>query len=220
MELFPALKSWDSFRRAFLGSLVWRSPKKTTAVTSQLIGELWKDERFIPSIYDVLLMCSCEPGHILNAFHLHEHLSKFTMPERDATWSIYLHDQYSDDDHGPINRLIEWAWQADKGNTEDQVIELCTITLSWFLVSSNRFLRDRATKALVSMLRKWPRILLKVIDNFRNVDDPYMIERLFAVAYGIVMLCEQTDAIQDIAALTHRLIFANERPPAHLLLRD
>ena len=196
MKLFPALKSWVSFQSAFLGSLFWRSPKNTSSATSELLTELWKEERLIESIYDVLLMSSCEPEHVLNAFYLHEHLLKFTMPERDAKWSIYLHDRYTDEDRGPIYRLIEWAWQADKGNTEDQVIELCAITLSWFLVSSNRFLRDRATKALVSMLGKRPRILLKVIDHFRNADDPYVIERLFAVAYGTVMLCEHTDVIQ------------------------
>ncbi len=220
MELFPELKTLNFFQRAFLGSLVWRSPEKTSSATRELLSELWKEGRFIESIYDVFLMCSCEPEHILNASSLHRHLASLNMPERDAIWSIYLHDQYDSYDHGPMYRLIEWAWQANKESTEDWVIELCAITLSWFLTSSNRFLRDRATKALASMLGKRPQVLPKIIDHFRNIDDPYVTERLCAVAYGTVVLSENTSAIQEIAASIYGLVFSQRRPPTHLLLRD
>ena len=220
MELFPELKTLNFFQRAFLGSLVWRSPEKTSSATRELLSELWKEGRFIESIYDVFLMCSCEPE---------------TYPERLFTAQTPREPEHAGTGRDMVDisprsirflrswpnvPLIEWAWQANKESTEDWVIELCAITLSWFLTSSNRFLRDRATKALASMLGKRPQVLPKIIDHFRNIDDPYVTERLCAVAYGTVVLSENTSAIQEIAASIYGLVFSQRRPPTHLLLRD
>ncbi len=220
LEFFPGVKSWEIFQRGFLRSLIWRSPEKTTPATKELFNQLREMGPFAEWIYEVSLMVSCEPAHILNAFALHQDLSRLSMAERDANWSIYLHDQYAPDEHDTVDRLIEWAWNTDKSKTEDEVIELCAITLSWFLASSNRFLRDRATKALVSMLRARPRVLLKILKRFQDVEDQYVIERICAVAYGVAMLSEDTDAVRDIAKVVYRSVFAQGRAPAHLLLRD
>ncbi len=57
----------------------------------------------------------------------------------------------------------------------------------WFLSSSNRYLRDRTTKALIRLFEKRIPCLQKVLSTFHAVDDPYVIERLLAVAYGCTL---------------------------------
>ncbi|MGO9571332.1 MAG: NACHT domain-containing protein [Desulfomonilaceae bacterium] len=230
VDVFPEIRLWEVSGTAFLSSLILRDPTTTTDGTRDFLNELWKYDRFTHSIYDVVLMVSCEPDHCLNAIDLHRHLSKFCMADRDAIWSIYLHQNYGygegygdddgDNDGGSIDRLIEWAWGADTSEADDVVVELCATALIWFLTSSNRFLRDRATKALVSLLRSRIPVLLRLMDRFQNVDDPYVQERLYAVAYGVSMLSGDDAGLSDLAAKVYQWVFEHGEPPAHILLRD
>ena len=46
-------------------------------------------------------------------------------------------------------------WASDVSHEEvidDTVVDLAAITLAWMFTTPNRFLRDRATKALVALL--------------------------------------------------------------------
>ena len=81
-------------------------------------------------------------------------------------------------------------------------------------------LRDRATKALVSLLTKRIPVLRRVIGSFLQVNDPYILERLFAVAYGCAMRSTDNEAIGKLAKDVYEWIFKNGRPIPHILLRD
>jgi hypothetical protein len=70
---------------------------------------------------------------------------------------------------------------------EDDTVELAAIALVWMLSTSNRFLRDRATKALVSLLTGRLDHVGRVVGHFADVDDLYVAERVYAVAYGAAM---------------------------------
>ena len=109
---------------------------------------------------------------------------------------------------------------AEKAHICDESIELYAIALTWFLTTSDRFLRDRATKALVSMLHPRPLVLVKVIEQFLEVNDLYVLERLYAVAYGVAMLSENYQEVGDLAHKVYEWVFKDEKPPTHILLRD
>lgn len=141
------------------------------------------------------------------------------MPDRDAWWSIFLHSQYGE--HGAVDRLVDWAWTAeDKSHINDEAVRLCAIALAWFLTTSNRFLRDRATKALVALLTSRIHILRQVILEFLDVDDWYVLERLYAVAYGCAMRSTDDTAIAQLAYSVYSWVFENNKPIPHILLRD
>lgn len=70
---------------------------------------------------------------------------------------------------------------------DDKIIILNGITLCWMLVSSNNEIRDKATKALVSIFTNKCQLFLNLIKMFEQVDDPYILERIYAVAYGIAL---------------------------------
>jgi hypothetical protein len=198
VEIFPDMKRWEICQKAFLSSLIWRDPKSTTVAGKEYLNDLWRDSRFTDSIYDVMLTVSTEPEHSFNSMSLHRHLSGFSMPDRDAVWSIYLHENYEED--GPIGRLIEWAWEdKDRSSTDDEVIRLAGIAIAWFFTSANRFLRDRATKALVRLFEHRIGLLRVVLKEFLKVNDPYVAERLYAVAYGCAMRTTDNQSLRNLA---------------------
>jgi hypothetical protein len=141
------------------------------------------------------------------------------MAERDAWWSIFLYEQY--DEHSAVDRLVDWAWASnDKSHIEDESIRLCGVTLAWFLTTSHRFLRDRATKALVNLLTDRLAVLRALLEQFKTVNDLYVLERLLAVAYGCAMRSTDDEEIEALAQEIYNWLFSDGQPPAHILLRD
>lgn len=141
------------------------------------------------------------------------------MADRDAWWSIFLHEQYGAED--AVDRLIDWAWHPDdKSHIDDEAVRLNAIALGWFFTSSHRFLRDRATKALVNLLDRRIHILIQVLDAFTEIDDPYVAERLYCVAYGCAMRTSDKEALKALALAVYKQIFEKGEPPVNILLRD
>jgi len=219
-DLVPRVADSLPIRAAFVDSLVWRHPTAIfdatfTYVNAHVIHHGDTHDAFL----NALLTLAVSPGHRLNAEFLHKGLAKFDMPSRDAWWSIFLHRQYGEG--GPVDGIIEWAWSPDdKSHIDDEAIRLCGITLAWFLTTAHRFLRDQATKALVTIFTPRIHVLRRVIPLFLGVDDPYVLERLFAVAYGCALRSVDSPAIRELAQDVYRWIFGDGSPPPHILLRD
>ena len=94
------------------------------------------------------------------------------------------------------------------------------MTLTWFLAASNRELRDRATKALVALLWKRLPLLVELLSHFDSVDDPYIAERLYPVAYGCALSTEDAAGLETLAGTVFDKVFAEGKPPVHIMLRD
>lgn len=219
-EVAPHCVDYGAVRESFVESLIWRNPKTITESTRNYINEyVIKNRDTHDKFFNALLTVSSNPDHPYNGDFFHEHLMKYKLAERDAWWSIFLHYQYGE--HGAVDRLVDWAWSSDdKSHINDESIRLCGVTLTWFLTTSNRFLRDRATKALISILKDRIHVLRRIISDFLGVNDPYVLERLFAVAYGCTMLSTDIKAIGKLAKDVYDWIFEDGEPPPHILLRD
>ncbi|MBW8003415.1 MAG: hypothetical protein FVQ80_15615 [Planctomycetes bacterium] len=141
------------------------------------------------------------------------------MAKRDSWWTIFLQESYYEG--YPIERIIEWALSpSDKSHISDEIIRLLAITLCWFLTSTNRAMRDRSTKALVNLLTPKIAVLREVVKTFRDVNDPYMAERVYAVAYGCALRSDDNENIKGLAQDVYNVVFKNGSPPPHILLRD
>jgi len=219
-ELAPYCADYWPIREAFVESLIWRDSKAITDATLDYINKhIIRYEDSHDQFLNALLTVASDPDHPYNADFLHRNLMKFELPERDAWWSIFLHYQYGE--QGAVDRLVDWAWSLeDKSHINDESIRFCAIALAWFLTTSNRYLRDRTTKALVSLLTNRIHVLRQVIRKFLKVNDPYVLERLFAVAYGCAMRSMDNNAIAELAEDIYEWIFKDGTPPPHILLRD
>lgn len=203
---------------AFVSSLAWRAPNAFTQRTVDWVFTLC--ELTGQSPYRLLLQVCSEPENQFNAEWLHHDLWQRPMPQRDAVWSVFLaEDDLSEG--GAVESLIEWAWEVDAGEVDEQRLWLAAVTLTWFLSTSNRAVRDRATKALVNLLSANPKVAAALLDKFSLVDDPYISERLLAACYGAVMQGIDRAGCMTVASAVWRNYFAGERtPPLHLLARD
>lgn len=211
-------KRWG-LGNAFRQSLAWRTYAAFSDDTHKILNELCCDEHDFDDSLNVLLTVATLPGHPLNARFLDQRFRKDAMPDRDAWWSVHLH--YVWGSRGPVDRLVDWASLLDPGTSVDEeVVDLCAITLSWMFTTSNRFLRDRATKALVSLLTNRLDAVVRLVERFADVDDPYVIERIYAVAYGAAMRCHDSVTVGALAQVVYNRVFATGSPPPHILLRD
>jgi hypothetical protein len=207
-------------REAFIESVIWRETRAFTSSTLEYIGEQVLPHADTSSLFlNALLTVAANPDHPYNADFLHTHLMRLEMADRDAWWSTFLYETYGT--MGAADRLVDWTWsQEDKSHIDDASVRLCGIALGWLLTSSHRFLRDRATKALVTLFTNRKRILREVIREFLEVDDPYVLERLFAAAYGCSMRTEDNAELAALARDIYGWVFESGDPIPHILLRD
>jgi hypothetical protein len=219
-ELAPHCSGLQAVRLAFLESLFWRKREAFADSTLKYINaEILTYSESFERFWDVMLTVAPVPGHPLNAGFLHKHLSKFSMPERDAWWSVYLHNRFGT--QSAIDRLLDWAWSPLTSKQLDrEAAVLYTTAIAWLLTSSNRYLRDEATKTLVKVIDSRIDVLLPVLNNFRSVNDPYVLERICGVAYACAMKSTNPTQLQELGQFVYDWIFAKGKPPSHLLTRD
>jgi len=169
--------------------------------------------------WDTVIAVSTNPNHYFNANKTHEMLSKYSLSDRDSWWTQMIHYWYNDE--SSVKRLLDWAWSVeDKSHISDESIELISIMLSWFLTSTNRKLRDSATKALICILENRIHIVIKLLRKFENVNDPYIYERIFAVAYGCTLRTIITGNLKELSEYIYETIFHKDKIYPHVLLRD
>jgi len=220
-EYVPHVKDSYPVIECFLQSLLWR---KTETISEKLIGYVNSTVLTYQGTHDLfwdtILSITSVPDNYFNAYSLHKNLMKFSLPDRDAWWTIYLKKQFHDE--SAVKRLIDWAWNThDKSHISDESIKLSSIALSWFHTSTNRKLRDSSTKALVCLLENRIHILIELLKEFEGVNDPYIYERLFAVAYGCTVRTEQTEKLNKLSNYIFKTIFEDkEEVYPHILLRD
>ncbi|WP_426492946.1 AVAST type 2 anti-phage system protein Avs2 [Hymenobacter sp. 102] len=217
-ELAPdVVTHWHS--NAFRQSIIWRKADAFSDATRQALREFDETDGETQHTLEAILTVASLPEHPFNAEFLDKRLRKDTMPERDAWWSIYLHHMW--DTQGAVDRLVDWASGVTATtNLDVQAVDLCATTLAWLFTTSNRFLRDRATKALANLLTGRLEAAGKLIERFADVDDLYVAERIYAAAYGAVMRSHDRTEIQQLATRVYTCVFAAQSPPVHILLRD
>ncbi len=162
--------------------------------------------------------------HPFNSDYLHQLLLDLSMPIRDSILQRYLlfYSGYNDNNIAfPFRRLIDWAWVPGISiKTDVETVRLTAQALAWGLSSTKNTLRDQITKAMVNLLEQQPEALIATLKTFEKVDDLYILERLYAVAYGCVLRTEKDESISIIAKFVYETIFKNGQPPIHVLLRD
>ncbi|MDL0036925.1 ATP-binding protein [Enterobacter hormaechei] len=165
--------------------------------------------------YETLIALASEPKHPFNVNYLTVQLRSLNLPKRDASWTIHLaHSERAD-------HLVDWAWNAEQSQITEERAELAAIQLAWFLTATRRPLRDRATKALVALIADRPGLAITLWDNFKDIDDDYVTERVVASLYGAAMQGRwEAHQLTKVATRLFRDLFAENVPPVNELLRD
>lgn len=176
--------------RALLVSLVHMLPyREAHAISQRTIGLLNQSRRYVSrqELYQILFMLAPQYDNPLNGDWLHEYLAEHAMPKRDHDFGFATYHELQADDPTPTIRLARWAAAGPYPDYDPQVIELSCIPLCWLLSSPNRFMRDWITKALVQLLHGHLDVMLKLVERFWTVNDPYVVERIILIAYGSLL---------------------------------
>lgn len=218
-NLFDGKK--ENVINAFCNSLKWRKSDTISDTTMNYINEyVLKYKHGFESLMEVLLLLSTKINHYMNADKTTEYISNHSMPDRDAIF-IPFFDKLFYEEGSSINRLIDWCYfNNGDNNTLDETIRLAAELMALFLISSNRKLRDKTTKALIRLLSGRIDILISILDKYKDIDDPYVIERLYAVSFGCVVSEKDNTNIERIAQYTFDTIFKKENVYPNILLRD
>lgn len=202
-----------SLSEAFIGSIRWRQSNAISDRTIQLMHECSRDDRELLSL---VVEFTFRDNHRLNAEKLHSVLLSNSLPDRDAYWTISISQHFSDT---VFERLLLWSMRADKSAIEEKYLLRAAITVAWMLSSTSQHVRDHATKALSSLYVDAPQIFPKIVELFKDVDDPYITERIFLSAYGYLLRTGKEDILGTYADAV-AYIFDSKNPIPQIYLRD
>jgi hypothetical protein len=203
---------------AFVRNLPYRSTYAVTQRTIELLNQAIpaiQDEQILHALFQV----APQPGNLLNAKTLHRYLGQFPMPRRDRFFGFSTFHEL-EDEASPASTLARWASAGPYPTYDPDVVELACIPLVWLLSSSNRFMRDWTTKSLVQLLRGHLDVLLRLINDFWLINDPYVVQRLFVVAYGSLLRSVDSDdeTARTLIARVRELAFTQPVRADELLL--
>ena len=222
LELFDYLidveekkKQW-LLQEPFFNSILWRSSKSFTEKTFKLLGQIQRDDLTSPKV-DILLNLSIIPEHPWNAYFLDRQLKKKELHERDHFWSIYvaLSDKMSS-----LIKIIDWSLNKNLDDVSKKRLELTAIVLLWTTTCTNRKTRNDATIGLARVFAHIPEKIPKFLKEYNNVNDPYLVERLYAAVYGAVLVQKENKFVKKIADIVYQTVFKNNKPYPHILIRD
>lgn len=170
----------------FVEGLFWRDPlmftEGTRIVINNYLSQKYNDTWY--RIVDALVAVSTKPKHPYHSQRLYQFLAQFPMHVRDLRWSEYLRDSYSSP---TIRRLLAWAELANVAEMREDTAKELVVLFSLLLTTVARRDRDIATKALVVIGERYPRVLFEHVVTTLDFNDPYVPERMLAAAYGVTM---------------------------------
>ena len=166
-------------------------------------------------------------NHPLNAVFLDTALRTMTVSERDLSWTEWIRAARNE----RVNDLIamEFRWKKDL-STRTPSDRLRAKWVMWLLVSTDRELRDVATRALYWFGCGDPEGLFEESLESLRINDPYVPERMLAASYGVAMtrhvdLCDQAfvnTTLSEYARCLYDAMFAEGAPfsTTHSLMRE
>ena len=203
----------------YLTSFEWRN--KENLPVNQFNNWLMKNQLYEKAVWRMLISNSMKVNHPFNADYLHELLYKFSLNKRDYVWTIYINELKSYNNDNRLIQLIEMYASGQKLDiSDDKQIELMLTLFGWLLTSSNRKLRDYTSKAMIEILKDRVGLCRRVLEKFHEVNDPYILQRLYGIVF--VACCRRLDEenIQDLAEYVYYTIFDNDMVYPDILLRD
>ncbi|MCR5803733.1 MAG: hypothetical protein K6G47_05685 [Clostridia bacterium] len=172
------------------------------------------------TVWDIFFNNSTKENSVLNSRGLSKLLMSYSLSKRDYLWTTYVNEL------SEFDRIVNLAYYFEAGNSlkdlSDDKVLLLLILYSWMLSASNRELRDRVSKAMIELLKVHFGLCKTLLENFRDVNDPYIIQRLYGITFGALMKCRvaMDKEFEDLALFVYSEVFLKEKVYPDILLRD
>lgn len=210
---------WSVFSR-YIASFQWRNSR---SVPVDNFMELLRAYPCKPEdLWAMLIGNSVKVSNPLNADFLHKTLSGYELNRRDYLWTLYINNlTYDDSDR--ITQLVQIYDRGEKLEIKsEKQVELLLTLFGWLLTSSNRWLRDYTSKAMIEILKDHFMLCHLILQKFESVNDPYVIQRLYGIVFGACSKKKgaEFDDYKALAEYVYNAIFNKEIVYPDILLRD
>lgn len=134
---------WDEYdiQESFVESIQWRDKNTFSDRSLQLLHTLTYHD-----LFEVLIKVSTAV-HPWNSEFLNTNLRALNMSKRDSWWTVWVNQQSNESD-STIGVLLEWCLKGQQNGVKTDNQYYASLTLCWLFTSSNREIRDSATKSL------------------------------------------------------------------------
>lgn len=174
------------FYSSAISALFEMDPKYLSVDQSGEIERLFSDPRNREGLLRMMGNTAFAANHPLNVRFFSKLLYGLKMVERDISWSELLRKETGW--HSDTIDALEQACRSRKGPRQSRDrLKLVANCVMWMLTSTNRQLRDKATRALYWYGRRSPAALFSFTLSSLRVNDPYVSERMLAASYGVCM---------------------------------
>lgn len=203
----------------YIKSYLWRN---SNTIESKFFREIINEYNIdVHVIWDVLIGNSIKLDNQLNADFLHEILLNMPLNYRDKLWTTYINDFTYHDQR--VYQLIELFNKGEELSITLKEKELLLTLFAWSLTSTNRVLRDKASKAMIEILKKDFNMCYFLLERFTTVNDPYVIQRIYGIVLGATL--KRTEKFRaeytQLAQYVYNQIFNKEEDVyPDILLRD
>lgn len=208
----------NSYKDAFRETLQSRTSITPSGI--ELLKEVWKDKNY-KVMFDVICQCATNPNIEFNASQLYKELYGMSIIDRDAIWTTNI-SSWSEE-RTRLNDYASWTMNASKktlAGLDDSVAELLCEALIWSLCSTQKKLRDTATKGLVNILRNRQGLLKSLVTKYNAINDLYVTERLWGVVFGCCTQNRELTYVEDMAQLSREYVFDKDPIAENILITD
>lgn len=202
----------------YVRSFEWRN--KIYLSTDEFLKQCSDYRVLVDDLCHMFIACSLKEKHSFNVDTIHDILMDFPLNKRDYYWTKYINDLDHDDIIIQIIDLYNQGQKLDIDNEEQ--LRMLLILFSWFLTSSNRKLRDTTSKAMIEILKDNFDYCRYLLEKFLNVNDPYVIQRLFGIVFGSCVRRseENENEYRLLVEFIYENIFDKDEVYPDILLRD
>jgi hypothetical protein len=228
---------WTLVSGALRNAALMYSPRLESelidAATVQALGLVVRKDGDPNLIFRRLQETRSAPNHPLNADFLDAQLRQMSNADRDPRWTEWLRHRY-DDKFGRYNNRfdpngLETSWRVSV-SPRTAADRLRAKWIMWYLTSTAREMRDKATRALYWFGRGEPAALFELTAASLSISDSYVVERILAASYGVAMALHSDIAMRrassaDLTNFVRTIYDQMFRPGApcgttHLLARE
>lgn len=210
---------WDKERLVdqYFKTFTWRSSHAKFDDFLELIN---KYSVYPKQVWNIFIENATKENSELNAVGLSKLLNRYELNRRDYLWTMRINDLDEED------RIVSLSYFIEAGNKFEGLSEnktyLLLMLFSWMLSSSNRILRDRISKAMVEIMKSQFGLCKRLLEDFKSVNDPYIIQRMYGIVFGAVMkrTVEFRKEFAELAKWIYAEIFDQEYVYPDILLRD
>ena len=186
--------------------------------TEKLVNYGYNKPAIAYETINALFGISFYEGNILNFEYLNKMYRELSLSNRDAHINFILKENYERKDN--VYNILNWVTNADVSFLNNETSYLLALALSWFSSSSDRRIRDRATKGLTRVFSANPDAIVRIFKQFEFEKDDYILESISLAAYSALLIADKQEGFKNILEYIYSFFFMKNNLPLNALIRD